>query len=551
MTRTRNMADLLDSSGDIKSGALDNVPPSNDASALTTGTLPAARLPAVATSLVADATPQLGGHLDTNGYNINFGDNDVASFGAGSDLTINHDGSNSFISDSGTGSLFIQGTSGVFIRSSDGGENLAGFTDDGAATLYHDNSPKLATTSTGIDVTGNAVFGDNGKAIFGDSSEFQIYHTGSGNTVLSETGGGDLFIDATNLNFRNSTSGGESYLTAVSDGAVTLFHDNAAKLATKSDGVDITGELQADSLDIDGTADFTGKTHHRGGISLLDGDILSFGTGDDLQIFHDGGDSFISEVGTGNLQIRADDFYVMKQDGSEVMIRADTDSFVKLYHDGSEKLATTSSGISITGGATATGEITSSNSVSNNSNGIRTVMGNDGGSGVIGTSTNHSMLIATNNTTRMTVLASGGLTFNGDTATANALDDYEEGNFTPNYVGFSISSVSSNNGRYTKIGNTVMVQVDLQQVTWTAGGGHLGISNLPFAGGAQRAFTGTFAWYYLVNNLATTDSLHGYIAGGASSMMMYASQSGHIWHTIVTPSSGSNGYFNGTFWYRT
>jgi len=39
------------------------------------------------------------------------------------------------------------------------------------------------------------------------------------------------------------------------NGAVTLYYDNAAKLATKSDGVDITGELQADSLDIDGLAD--------------------------------------------------------------------------------------------------------------------------------------------------------------------------------------------------------------------------------------------------------------------------------------------------------
>tara|TARA_R100000388_G_scaffold63562_1_gene46408 strand:- start:225 stop:1544 length:1320 start_codon:yes stop_codon:yes gene_type:complete len=74
-----------------------------------------------------------------------------------------------------------------------------------------------------------------------------------------------------------------------------------------------------------------------------------FGAGNDLQIFHDGSDSFISEVGAGNLQIRADDFYVMKQDGSEVMIRADTDSFVKLFHDGSEKLATTSTGIDVTG----------------------------------------------------------------------------------------------------------------------------------------------------------------------------------------------------------
>ena len=46
MTRTRNMSDLLDSSGDVKSGALDNVPASNDASALTTGTLPDGRFPA-------------------------------------------------------------------------------------------------------------------------------------------------------------------------------------------------------------------------------------------------------------------------------------------------------------------------------------------------------------------------------------------------------------------------------------------------------------------------------------------------------------------------
>ena len=47
MSRARNLADLLDASGDVVSGALDNVPPSNDASALTTGTLPVARVPYV------------------------------------------------------------------------------------------------------------------------------------------------------------------------------------------------------------------------------------------------------------------------------------------------------------------------------------------------------------------------------------------------------------------------------------------------------------------------------------------------------------------------
>ena len=89
-------------------------------------------------------------------------------------------------------------------------------------------------------------------------------------------------------------------------------------------------------------------------INFGDNDRAQFGAGNDLQIFHDGSDSFISEVGTGNLQSRADDFYVMKQDGSEIMIRADTDGFVKLFYDGSEKLATNSSGIAVTGDITAT-----------------------------------------------------------------------------------------------------------------------------------------------------------------------------------------------------
>lgn len=44
MTRARDIANLVDANGDIVAGALDNVPASNDASALTTGTLPAARI---------------------------------------------------------------------------------------------------------------------------------------------------------------------------------------------------------------------------------------------------------------------------------------------------------------------------------------------------------------------------------------------------------------------------------------------------------------------------------------------------------------------------
>ena len=69
MTRANDIASLVDSNGDIVAGALDNVPPSNDASALTTGTLDAARLPTEIVS--SDTTPQLGGTLDVNDQLIN------------------------------------------------------------------------------------------------------------------------------------------------------------------------------------------------------------------------------------------------------------------------------------------------------------------------------------------------------------------------------------------------------------------------------------------------------------------------------------------------
>ena len=66
---------------------------------------------------------------------------------------------------------------------------------------------------------------------------------------------------------------------------------------------------------------------------------------------------------------------------------------------------------------------------------------------------------ATNGTERMRILSSGGITFNGDTAAANALDDYEEGTWTPTLGGSSsnptVSYSSLRSGTYVKIGKLV------------------------------------------------------------------------------------------------
>ena len=89
--------------------------------------------------------------------NLTLGDNNKAIFGAGNDLQIYHDGSKSVISDEGTGVLWIAGDSEVSIGNPAVTEYYIRAFKDGAVQLMHDNSAKLATTSTGIQVTGTAL----------------------------------------------------------------------------------------------------------------------------------------------------------------------------------------------------------------------------------------------------------------------------------------------------------------------------------------------------------------------------------------------------------
>ena len=94
------------------------------------------------------------GSLSTTG-NITFGDDDKAIFGAGSDLEIYHDGSNSIITDVGTGNLYLRSNgNGILLQATTNEDSIVA-TANGAVTLYHDNAAKIATTSSGISVTGN------------------------------------------------------------------------------------------------------------------------------------------------------------------------------------------------------------------------------------------------------------------------------------------------------------------------------------------------------------------------------------------------------------
>jgi len=93
-------------------------------------------------------------YLDTNGLTLP--DNVKAQFGASNDLEIYHDSSNSYIVDSGTGDLNIQATN-LSIKNASGGSNYLRATTGGALLIYYSGAQKLATTSSGIDVTGAVV----------------------------------------------------------------------------------------------------------------------------------------------------------------------------------------------------------------------------------------------------------------------------------------------------------------------------------------------------------------------------------------------------------
>ena len=114
-----------------------------------------------------------------------------------------------------------------------------------------------ADISGNLDVHGHLSLQDNDKLYIGAGNDLEIYHSGS-NSYIKDTGSGNLIVDTNGFYLKNAADN-EFMITAVENSAVNLYYDNSAKLATKSDGVDITGELQCDTLDVDGNADISGE----------------------------------------------------------------------------------------------------------------------------------------------------------------------------------------------------------------------------------------------------------------------------------------------------
>jgi hypothetical protein len=223
----------------------------------------------------------------TSGDDITFADDSKAIFGAGSDLQIFHLSANnaSYIQEqNASASLNIDGTD-VYIRSYPEGDNMIIAERDSAVTLHYDNAAKLATTSTGIDVTGSGVFSNStdvaqsfvefGRTPFSTHGSFLVSGTGTGHLTSNTDASGNstVGVGATRVALGNgeldfyksgNTAAGSPRtfsrtMGIASNGDITFYDTNGNASFVYDESVGSTFNEQGENKDFRIESD--GKTH--------------------------------------------------------------------------------------------------------------------------------------------------------------------------------------------------------------------------------------------------------------------------------------------------
>jgi hypothetical protein len=245
------------------------------------------------TSAKLDTNIAVAGTL-TLGSHLIMGDNDRIKIGSGTDLEIYHDGSDTFIDDStGTGNLYVLSNQ-FLVNNANGTQNMGRFADGGAVTLYYAGAAKLATTSSGIDVTGTVVAdgltvdtstlvvdATNNRVGIGltnPANSLEIQHgtigtgNGSNNTLAlrynSTTLYGQHYMDANGLYHIRADGQG------VAGGNLILGGDTSVQIWTGS-----TPESRV-TVDSSGNLDIASRIRHIGDTDTY----LSFANADDFRI---------------------------------------------------------------------------------------------------------------------------------------------------------------------------------------------------------------------------------------------------------------------------
>ena len=169
-----------------------------------------------------------------------------------------------------------------------------------------------------------------------------------GNLTGNVTGNATGLSGTPNITVGSVTAASGSFSGNVTIGGTLTYQDvehiDSVGIITAQQGV----QVLANGLTITGVSTFNDN------ISLQDDDKILVGTGNDLEIFHDGSNSYIKDVGDGILQINTNYFQVKNAADDEFIIQATQNGAVSLRYDNSEKLATSATGVTVTGTVAAT-----------------------------------------------------------------------------------------------------------------------------------------------------------------------------------------------------
>ena len=220
----------------------------------------------------------------------------------------------------------------------------------GGVLTYEDvknvDSVGIVTARAGVNLTGgNITLGDSSDGSsddvlkFGAGSDLQLHSDGTNGVLRQNNNSGGLYIQADNfVQIGKVNAGSPIYGKFIKDGAVELYHNGSKKFETSSLGISVTGQIHATS-------------------TVKVGDSVEFiaGDGNDLKLYHNSTDSYITNA-TGDLWIQgngddilmraADDINIYTQTSDKAIICIG-DGGVELYHNDVKKLATTSGGIEV------------------------------------------------------------------------------------------------------------------------------------------------------------------------------------------------------------
>ena len=304
----------------------------------------------------SDSDPTEMMRIDGTYNKIRIPDSVQLELGAGGDLAIYHDASNSFIKNT-TGAFFVA-SNDLRLTNSDQGEIFIKGIDDGAVELYHDNVKKFETTSDGVTVTGTGYvsggwrpssnggaslgsssyrwydlnisndidISDNGKVLLGDGDDLRLWHDGTNSYITNSTG---------HINIQGKLT--ENSIICNPDGAVELYYDNSKKFATTSGGVHIYNALSTSgSISIGNEADLT----------FEDNGKVICGYGSDMQLFHDGSNNYV--YGSTPIYVQSNTVELQSQ-GGDKYVTCTNDGSVNLYYNNVMTAATSSGGWDIVG----------------------------------------------------------------------------------------------------------------------------------------------------------------------------------------------------------